>query len=247
VAGPIFGKTLKNFKTSVDTHKYEIEGKVLNPPSVFDSFFVALLPVFLLTFFAIIKNEYSNIPVIQLIAEPYISMMIAVLVAVWMLVIKQGGDLKTGNKHIEEAFKGVSYILLIIAGSGALKQIMIDSGTSKTIGDILSTFKANPLITGWFIAAVLRVCIGSATVAGLTAAGIISNLVSDNPEVSKELMVLAVGSGSLMFSHINDGGFWLFKEYFNLTIKETIRTWSVMETIVSIMGLMGVLLLDNFV
>jgi Gnt-I system high-affinity gluconate transporter len=95
------------------------------------------------------------------------------------------------------------------------------------------------------IAAVIRVCLGSATVAGLTAAGIVASLAS-NGAVNQELMVLAVGAGSLMFSHVNDSGFWMFKEYFNLSVKDTIRSWSVMETIVAVMGLMGVLVLDLF-
>ena len=101
-------------------------------------------------------------------------------------------------------------------------------------------------VLGWGIAAIVRVCVGSATVAGLTTVGIVLPLVQQD-SVKPELMVLAIGSGSLMFSHINDGGFWLFKEYFNLTIRETIMTWSIMETIVSIVGLLGVLALNLIV
>ncbi len=100
-----------------------------------------------------------------------------------------------------------------------------------------------PLLLGWLIAAVIRVCIGSATVAGLTAAGLLAPVVLQ-ANVNPNLMVLAVGAGSLMFSHVNDGGFWLFKEYFNLSIKDTIRSWSMMESIVAIVGLIGVLLLN---
>ncbi|MDB9988948.1 gluconate transporter, partial [Flavobacteriaceae bacterium] len=103
----------------------------------------------------------------------------------------------------------------------------------------------SPLILAWLIATVIRVCVGSATVAGLTAAGIALPLVQ-NSSVSPELMVLAIGSGSLMLSHVNDGGFWMFKEYFNLTVKETLSTWTIMETTVGIMGLIGVLILNIF-
>ena len=247
VAGPIFGSTLKNFKTNVNTLQFANTEKTGNPPSISTSFLIALLPVFMLTFFAVIKNYFKGNIFIQLLAEPYVGMMISVLAAIYFLETKRGSSLSSSNKLLEEAFKAVAPILLIIAGSGALKQIMVDSGTSKYIGSLLTTIKANPLITGWLIAAILRVCIGSATVAGLTAATIIMPLMLANPGVSKELMVLAVGSGSLMFSHINDGGFWLFKEYFNLSIDQTIRTWSIMETIVSIMGLLGVLVLDAII
>ncbi|MCB0838769.1 MAG: gluconate transporter, partial [Bacteroidetes bacterium] len=98
----------------------------------------------------------------------------------------------------------------------------------------------------WLIATIIRVCVGSATVAGLTAAGIILPLISGTG-ISPELMVLAIGSGSLMLSHVNDGGFWMFKEYFNLTVKETLRPWTVMETSVGVLGLIGVLILNVFV
>jgi Gnt-I system high-affinity gluconate transporter len=101
-------------------------------------------------------------------------------------------------------------------------------------------------VLGWLMAAIIRVCLGSATVAGLTAAGLILPLMN-RMHVDPNLMVLSVGAGSLMFSHVNDGGFWLFKEYFNLSIKDTIRSWSVMETIVSVVGLAGVLLLNLLV
>jgi Gnt-I system high-affinity gluconate transporter len=137
-------------------------------------------------------------------------------------------------------------ILLIIAGAGALKQILVDSGVNESIGLQLSHFPVHPLVLGWFIAAVIRVCLGSATVAGLTAAGIVAPLVL-NGNVNPNLMVLSVGAGSLMFSHVNDSGFWMFKEYFNLSVKDTLRSWSVMETIVAVMGLIGVLLLQLFV
>jgi gluconate transporter len=244
VAGPIFGSTLRNFKTNVDTTQFTNPEPIKNPPSVLTSFLIALLPVFMLTFFAVIKGYFPDNKFISLLAEPYIGMMLSVLAAIYFLELKRGNTLSGSNKLLEEAFKAVAPILLIVAGSGALKQIMVDSGTSKYIGELLVVIKANPLLTGWLIAAILRVCIGSATVAGMTAAGIIMPLMVANPNVSKELMVLAVGSGSLMFSHINDGGFWLFKEYFNLSIMQTIKTWSIMETIVSIMGLIGVLVLD---
>ena len=98
----------------------------------------------------------------------------------------------------------------------------------------------------WIIAAFIRVCLGSATVAGLTAAGIIAPLITGS-HINPSLIVLATGAGSLMFSHVNDSGFWLFKEYFNLSIKDTLRSWSIMETIVSLVGLGGVLLLNLFV
>jgi Gnt-I system high-affinity gluconate transporter len=105
----------------------------------------------------------------------------------------------------------------------------------------------SPLVLGWLIAAIILVCIGSATVAGLTTVGIMLPILGVHEHIHPELMVLSIGAGSLMFSHVNDGGFWIFKEYFNLTIKETFMTWTVMETIVSITGLIFVLILNHFI
>jgi Gnt-I system high-affinity gluconate transporter len=106
----------------------------------------------------------------------------------------------------------------------------------------LQALQMEPLLLGWLIAAIIRVCIGSATVAGLTAGSLVAPMLMDG-SVNPNLMVLSIGAGSLMFSHVNDPGFWMFKEYFNVSIKDTIRSWSLMETIVAVAGLIGVLLL----
>ena len=119
----------------------------------------------------------------------------------------------------------------------------MESGVSDYIGELMKNSGLSPLLLAWLIAATIRVSVGSATVSGLTAAGIVLPLVGQSG-VSPELMVLAIGAGSIFFSHVNDGGFWLFKEYFNLSVKDTITTWSLMETTVSVVGLVGVLLLS---
>jgi Gnt-I system high-affinity gluconate transporter len=139
--------------------------------------------------------------------------------------------------------ESLTMVMLIIAGAGALKQVLVDGGVSDTIGHLLAGSGLSPLLLGWLIATILRVCLGSATVAGITTAGIVFPLVSST-HVVPELMVLAIGSGSLMLAHVNDGGFWLFKEYFNLSVKDTWRTWTVMETSIGLCGLAGVLVLD---
>ena len=118
---------------------------------------------------------------------------------------------------------------------------------SSEIAAGLKNIPANPLLLGWLIALIIRVCLGSATVAGLTAAGIVAPMVLASPEINPNLMVLAIGAGSLMCSHVNDSGFWMYKEYFNLSLKQTFLSWSAMETLVGLLGLAGVLLLDLFV
>jgi Gnt-I system high-affinity gluconate transporter len=167
-------------------------------------------------------------------------------VATFSLGIFQGKKMGDIMNIYGEAIKDVAMILLIIGGSGALKQVLVDSGVSGQIAVLLKDMDMQPLFLGWLIAAIIRFCVGSATVAGLTTAGIILPLmVSSNTDPN--LMVLAVGAGSLMFSHVNDSGFWMFKEYFNLSMKDTFKSWAVMESIVGVVGLAGVLLLNQII
>ena len=194
----------------------------------------------------IISVEGSAKEVISFFGDAVIVMLLSLMVATWSLGLANGKNIKEIMNFYGEAVKDVALILLIVAGAGALKQVFIDSGVSKEIGDLLKNMTINPIILGWLIAAVIRVCLGSATVAGLTAAGIMAPVLAGSTS-DANLMVLAIGAGSLMFSHVNDSGFWLFKEYFNLSIKDTIRSWSVMESIVSVVGLIGVLILDLFI
>jgi Gnt-I system high-affinity gluconate transporter len=143
------------------------------------------------------------------------------------------------------AVKDISMILLIIAGAGALKQVLTDSGTAGQLTQLMKGLNLHPIVAAWIIAAFIRVCLGSATVAGLTAAGMIAPMIAGS-HINPSLIVLATGAGSLFFSHVNDSGFWLFKEYFNLSVKETLKTWSLMESIVSVTGLIIVLIIYFF-
>jgi len=146
------------------------------------------------------------------------------------------------SQYFVDAVKDVAGLFLIFGGAGALKQVLSDGGVSQTIADYLQHSHLDPYVLGWSIAAVIRVCVGSSTVAGITTAGFIVPLLS-NPAINPNLMVLSIGAGSMMFSHVNDTGFWLFREYFQLSMKDTIKTWSVMDTLVSVTGLLGVLVL----
>jgi Gnt-I system high-affinity gluconate transporter len=250
LAGPVFAKTLKNINsTPLQTFlpEYIPEEKL---PAAFNSFFTALLPVVLIMFFAIltfmgIQNEHLA-DIISFISNPNVIMLFALAVATYTLGLRQGKGMKEIMDHYGNAVKDIAMILLIIAGAGALKQVFIDSGISKVIAEHLESLSISPLILGWLVAAIIRVCVGSATVAGLTTAGMIAPLIIST-HANPNLMVLAVGAGSLMFSHVNDGGFWLFKEYFNITVKETFLSWSLMETIVSVIGLAGALILNLFI
>ncbi|MGB5362917.1 MAG: hypothetical protein WBN17_06415 [Aureibaculum sp.] len=218
-------------------------------PGMTISVFSALLPVILIVFSTLVVNFLPNNfmlkEVIIFIGNPVIAMLISVLVAIYTLGLARGKKMNEIMGPLANSISSITMVLLIIAGAGGLKQILIDSGVSDYIGELLSNSSISPLILAWLIATIIRVCVGSATVAGLTAAGIVLPL-TVSTGVNAELMVLSIGAGSLMLSHVNDGGFWLFKEYFNLSVKETLSTWTVMETTVGIMGLIGVLILNIF-
>lgn len=250
IAGPIFARFLKKVpSTPLQTFvPKEIDKSKL--PGKFNSFLTSLLPVILLMVttamqFLWDKETFAG-KAVAFAGDASVVMLFCVIVAAFSLGISQGKSMKEVMNSYTDAIKDVGMILLIIAGAGALKQVLSDTGVSRQIGELLQTWSLHPLILGWLIAAIIRVCIGSATIAGLTTAGIIAPMMA-TADVNPNLMVLSVGAGSLMFSHVNDSGFWMFKEYFNLSIANTLKTWSIMETIVSIVGLAGVLLLHAII
>ena len=250
LAGPVFARFLKNIPSEpLATFRAEEmpEDKL---PGGFNSFFTALLPVMLLMLTAFFPymgiKDAGLLKLVAFLGDPSIVMLIALIVATYTLGIKQGRSMSQLAVSYTDAIKDIALILLIIAGSGAFKEVLTTSGVSNEIAAQLKQFNLPPLVLGWLIAAIIRISLGSATVAGLTAAGIVSSLVVSE-HVNPNLMVLSIGAGSLAFSHVNDSGFWLYKEYFNLSIKDTIRSWSMMETLVSVIGLGGVLLLNLFV
>ncbi len=180
------------------------------------------------------------------IGDPTIAALIAVLLASWQFGLRAGKSIDTTMKWLTDAISGIAVILLIITAGGVFKQVLTDSGTGQYIASFSSQWKMPPLLFAWIITALLRVTIGSATVAGITAAGVVAPLVASGT-TSPELMVLAVGTGSVFGSHVNDTGFWMFKEFFKLSLPQTFLSWTLMETTISILGLAGVLILDTIV
>ncbi len=251
ISGPILSKYLS--KINAKPFQEFLNTKLLTEeemPGFWISFFSALMPVILISFSTIagflLEKDNPILLISGFIGNPVIALMISVLFAVVTLGLARGRKMGDVMESLTHSVVSITTIMLLIAGAGALKQVLVDSGVSKYIGELLSHSTLSPLFLGWLIATVLRFCVGSATVAGITTAGIILPLVAGTG-VNPELMVLAIGSGSLMLGHVNDGGFWLFKEYFNLSIKDTLKTWTVMETSIGLTGLAGVLLLSLFV
>jgi Gnt-I system high-affinity gluconate transporter len=251
ISGPLLSKALS--KIEAKPLQEFLNQKTLTDeemPGFWISFFSALLPVILIstaTIAGFLMTEDNEIrKVLGWIGNPVLAMLLSVLFAVYTLGLARGRKITEIMNSLAHSVTSITMIMLLIAGAGAFKQVLVDGGVSKYIGELLSQSTLSPLFLGWLIATILRFCVGSATVAGITTAGIVLPLVSGGV-VKPELMVLAIGSGSLMFGHVNDGGFWLFKEYFNLSIKDTLKTWSVMETSIGICGLIGVMVLSLFV
>ncbi|MFS0783752.1 gluconate:H+ symporter [Bacillus sp. 1P06AnD] len=252
IGGPLYTKLFKKEYLEADIPK-----ELFNPKHFKDeempgfgvSVFTALIPVILMAiqaFVEICMPDSSIMPIVTFLGDPGVALLIAVIIAIFTFGINRGRKMNDVMKTITESVASIAMILLIIAAGGAFKQVLIDSHVDKYIADIMAGSSLSPLLLTWLIAAILRVSLGSATVAGMTAAGIAAPLVGAT-HISPELMTLAAGAGSMTFSHVNDAGFWIYKEYFNISIGKTFKTWSIMVTIISLVGLAGVLLINMFI
>lgn len=248
IAGPIFSKFLKRYNPTppagLAMPKEFTEAEM---PSFAVSLFTVLTPVLLMALGAtaalVLPAASKARQFLEFISDANLAMLLSVLVAMVTLGLSRGKNMKQVMDLIGASISGIAMILLVIAGGGALKQVLVDSGVGNYITAMFNDLHLSPLFMAWAIAAILRICLGTSTVASLTAGGVVLPLIATTA-VKPELMVLAVGAGSLVCSHVNDPGFWIFKEYFNLTIPQTLATWTVLETLVSVIGLVGVLALD---
>lgn len=172
-------------------------------------------------------------------SNPIVALTISVLLAAWFLGVRNGLAFNELMQKMGDSTKSIALILLVIAAGGAFKQVLTDSGIGSELTDFFKNTSLPPLILAWSVAGLLRVALGSSTVAGMMAAGIVAPLADAG--TSRELLTLSVGAGSVLFSNVNDTGFWMFKEYFGLSVGQTFLSWSVMETVVSVVGLAMVL------
>ncbi len=250
IAGPVFARFFRNSQSKLPELFVPQDMPTDQLPGTFNCFATALLPVVMIAGSAALpglaEEGTALRSFLEFIADPFVVMLVALLVATITLGLGRGMRIEALMEHYSGSVKDIAVILLIIAGAGALKQIFVDTGVSEAISAALTGFAINPLLLGWIIATVIRVCLGSATVAGLTAAGIMAPVVASTG-ADPNLMVLAIGAGSLMLSHVNDSGFWMFKEYFNLSLKETLMSWTLMEGIVGVVGIIGVLIMDAII
>lgn len=248
IAGPLLGRRLQVINPPLlDLFASSTEHKEL--PGACSSFLIALSPVLLISVSVLadaVLPEGLARTALLFLGNPTVALLLATLVAFWWLGHRRGVDLATQTRWLNAAISSIAVILLIITAGGVFKQVLVDSGVGATIASFSNTWQMPPLVFAWLATAILRVMIGSATVAVITAAGIVGPLIATT-DVSPELMVLAVGAGSVFGSHVNDSAFWMFKEFFNLSMKQTFTSWTVMETTISIVGLAGVLLLEQMI
>jgi len=207
-----------------------------------------LLPVVLMLARAVadltLDDKSSLKSALDVVGNPIVALLAGVLVAMVTMGWAIGASRQDVSKSTGGALPPIAGILLIVAAGGGFKQVLVDSGVGNVVADTAKGSHLSVLVLGWLVAVGIRLATGSATVATITAAGIVSGLASSLSSSHLALLVLAIGSGSLFFSHVNDAGFWLVKEYFGMTVGETIKSWSVMETVISVVGLVGVLLLS---
>ncbi|GAB3900970.1 gluconate transporter [Larkinella knui] len=247
ISGALFGSTLKRYTTLANPAFIAPDLSDEQMPSATTSLLTVLLPILLIglsTFLSPLLTEGSLVQqVIVFAGEPVVSMFLSVLVASYTLGIRRGKTMPEVTVLFGEAVKDVAMLFLIFGGAGALKQVLTDGGVSQSIAGMMESSTLHPYVLAWGMAALIRVCTGSSTVSGITTAGFVAPMLAATG-VEPNLMVLSIGAGSMMFSHVNDTGFWLFREYFQLSMADTLKTWSVMETLVSVTGLAGVMALN---
>ena len=182
--------------------------------------------------------------IIAMLGNPVIAMVIAMAFAIWSMGPKQNRTMAEVGDSMGNALKSIANLLMVIGGGAAFKGILTAGGISDAIAAAFSHTSLSPIIFAWIIALILRVSVGSATVAGLTTAGIVAPLVASQTAVNPAFVVLAIGAGSLGVSHVNDAGFWMFKEFFDLDVPQTLKIWTVLETLISVVGLIVILILS---
>ncbi|TCP29963.1 gluconate permease GntT [Scopulibacillus darangshiensis] len=251
IAGPIFAKWVnKRVIPEGEPELIRPNTSTQSLPKTGVSFLVILLPIILilLSVFA----PYAPLPggltkFFVFIGSPLVALLISCFAAFYFLGFRQGMDKKLIKKLTDDCLLPVGSIILIIGAGGGFKQILIDSGVGDAIAQMSEHLSLSPIVLAFVVAGLIRVATGSATVALTTAAGIVSPVVAHMTGVNLELLVIATGAGSLMLSHVNDAGFWLVKEYMGLTVKETFKTWTVLETLLSFIAFGLVLVVDIFI
>lgn len=254
IAGPLFGKWIGK---RIDVSPPENLAKQFSSrekgdlPGFGITLFTILLPVILMLAGSIasIADPQAVSPVTRFcafIGNEVVALLIAVVFSLFSLGFARGFSKTDISRFTHECLAPTASIILIIGGGGAFKQVLINSGVGDAIAAIATQANVNVLLFAWLVAALIRVATGSATVAMTTAAGIVAPVLALSPGANVELAVLATGAGSLVLSHVNDAGFWMVKEFFNMSVPQTLKSWTVMETLLSVVALALIMLVSVF-
>jgi GntP family gluconate:H+ symporter len=254
VSGPLFGRLAGRWVDVPAPHTFDAtraEAAALRP-SFGVTMFSVLLPVGLMMGKALadIFIEDATDPlrrVCDLLGTPLVALLIAVVVAMFTLGRGSGMRRPEISKCVDSSLPAIAGIILIVAAGGGFKQVLVDTGIGTLLAEWAQDANVSVLLLAWVLAVLIRLATGSATVATITASSLMIGLVEGLSSTDTSLVVLAVGAGSVFFSHVNDAGFWLVKEYFGLSVGQTLKTWSLMETLLSVTGLAFVLLLGAIV
>jgi len=259
IAGPIFTRLAKKIvpsafvkRGSIDSLGDQKEFNLADTPSFNISLLTAMFPVILMLIATGVKmvvgNAGTNVvfKVIAFVGDPSVAMLISLVIAVYTMGINRNISIKEITRSCSSAAASIGMMLLIIGGGGAFKQVLINGGVGKYIAVIFAGTSMSPILLAWIVAAILRVSLGSATVAAISTAGLVIPMLAQY-DVNLALVTLATGCGSAIASHVNDAGFWMVKEYFGLTLKETFATWTLLSTITSVVGLIFILALDAII
>lgn len=253
VSGPLFGRLIsRRLHITGGAMADQLAGPSTSrrPPSLFVTVVTMLLPVLLMLAAALAQGILADGTlrrVFVFAGTPLMAMLIATIVALFTFGRGCGFDRPRLLRFAEESLTPIASVLLVVGAGGGFGRVLDLAGVDTAIAQVMSGLQLSPLVLGWVIAALLRLSVGSATVAVVTAASIMVPIAAAAPDINRELLVVSVGAGSLIASHVNDGGFWLVKEYLNMSVPETFATWTLLETIISIAGLAGVLLLGALV
>jgi gluconate:H+ symporter, GntP family len=255
ICGPLFARYASRWATADPPQnlidQVAKESKHDNPPSFGLTLFTILLPVGLMLLRTAADLAFDEGDKIRdwadFVGDPIVALLIAVLVSLYTLGVSRGFKGDQLRDFLTDGLAPAATILLIIGAGGAFKQVLIDSGIGDSIAKGVESAGISALLLGWLVAVLIRLATGSATVAITTAAGIMAPIVAHDASVNGPLLALAIGCGSLFLSHVNDAGFWLINQYFGMSVKDTFKTWSAMETLISCVGMAGVMILSVIV
>jgi Gnt-I system low-affinity gluconate transporter len=256
IAGPYFGKYIaKKINIAVPDLHFEEDENISLPPFYLIGTLIGLPLILILvstTLGTLVNQEIitqnSFIDVMQFLGHPFVALILVTMLSLYVLGTRRGFSNDQLLKLSSKALGPAGLIILITGAGGVFKQILIDSGIGEAIADTVSDMNISLLVLGYILAVIIRVTQGSATVAMITAAGMISPILTltEVSEIQKALLVLSIAAGSTILSHVNDSGFWLVGKYLGMTEKQTLKSWTVMETIISVVGFSIVLLLSLF-